>query len=403
MTTFKVSKAAAKRLTDFTSYAKSFSQVAGLDEKHVFVLDPTTSKLEVYASGPQGFLTCKLDLTDVVVDPTFNEEIYFVSISSAFATSCDKIQGDEVSVAVDHKRENKLTFKGQGRSIVSLSPNVKRSPDEIKELRTMLDEEMATDDYKNGVVLVLTEDLKNNLTSMAAISKIFGRIGDVEISSNTLKTANELCIATFATAPTNLTETVYLQGDAISLLRDSKEIRLYGDDRRKAAFEAPGKGFSAMISFDASTYEFPTDAELKGYLPEASDEVEIEVDTTDLFPVLDAFDGIFDASSWRYKQVRIKYDRQDFPKTKELSVSYDDLKAECQQYLKAELVSDTSSLPSFQFTVATTHLTGALRDFISSSDKVRIKFSGLDITAQHGCAVRFKTDKLDAVIPKMVE
>jgi hypothetical protein len=402
MTTFKISKEGVKRLNELVSYIKTFSQVAGLDEKQLFFLDPATSKLEIYASGPQSFLTCRIDLTDVVVDPTFNEDVFFTSPSSSFVTSCDKIEGDEVSIVADHKRANKLTFKGQGRSTVSLSPKVNSTPKEIKELRSRLDEEAASNDYKNGIVLNLTEDFKKNFASMVAVSKVLGRTGDVEVSSKTLRAANELCIATFA-APTNLTKTVYVQSNLIELLKNSNEIRLYGDDARKAAFEVPNKGFSALIEFGASTYEFPTDAELSGFLPEASDEVEIEVGTDDLKSALKAFDGLFDASTWRFKQVRIGYNRKDFLKTKELSVSYDDLKAECQQFLRAELVSDTSSLPSFQFTIATLHLTGALHDFISSSDKVRIKFNGLRAASPHGSGVNLRTSELDATIPKMVE
>jgi len=402
MATIKINKSEIKRLEAFASFVKSASTMAEFSEKHAFVLDEKLKKLEVYAeaapcSGAYGLVEIRLDL----VEATATNLVYFILSSAAFAGAANKVSGDVVTISVDERRENRLTFAGSDRSRVSLSPNVQRDWDEIKEMTTRI--EKVKNHMKDKVVVPANHPMLADLLKLSAMAKALDHIGDVEVTADAVKAADELCIVSIS-RQTGLKDTMYINRDFIQIMKDAGDVVFFGNDYRQAIFDVPNKGISAYVQFGSIEYDFPTDDELRSFLPDDSDFVTIEVATADLFKTLVAFDGIFDNASWRFKQVRIKFDRAEITKTGEGEVFYDDLKAECHQYLKMKVLEDKSALASFSFVLSTTHLTGALKSLLEENDNLILRINGLGSSAaKHNRGILLETSRARIILPKMME
>lgn len=150
---------------------------------------------------------------------------------------------------------------------------------------------------------------------------------------------------------------------------------VYSNDDKFTMIEMPELGGLSIISaLPLAICEFPTEEEYAYLAPDPENKITFDVDKAELYTKIDAFDGIFSSSSWRWKSVDFTINSDD---KETVNLSHTSATGLVEVDLKIKnLVSNTDDDAKFKISVSI--LYDFLKSFSGDSETVHFEFTNID-------------------------
>jgi hypothetical protein len=381
MTKFKITKNEIKRMGAVDGLAKTVSGAAALSDKQLFVVDSTDKKLTVFYSGESmsggAQVRARYDVSDFVADATITDP-YFTTTVSQLLASANKVDGDVVSVSIDHKNHNRLTISGEGKTKVSLTPAVEEDEDVVEEAKEYLEAKTTSKEFDDGISLVVSEAAFASMTSLANATKVIDMVKDMKwTEGGFIEAADEFAAVWLGCErDAESAENVYINRNLVPLFKNAKNVKVWDENERSFYAEYPDLGASVYVRLPDLEYEQLDEQDLEDLCPAADRRLVFTVDGKALTSALDKFEGLFDAAGWKFKPFKLAIEKESLDEG-EVILHYDDFTAECTEYLKVNVVENSEPEESYEVMLSALNVSGTLRKQVEDAKSVKFTLNSL--------------------------
>ena len=401
-TKFTFTKENIGRVRNFLDYVKKLESITAMNKSQTFVIDG--NKLKLYAGGEDGTIGAGhvetvIDIKDVALDSKLPTN--FVMEGGNFINFLGKIKSDEIFVEFDGK---KITMTGSGKTKVSSAIFKFLADDELKEIEDHIKDIFKTE-FKSEIEVDIT-NYKNEISELGALTKLLDIARQVGIKDvkkkTTITVADNLCIFSWTPTTKIIDENaeIFLDRDVANFFKNVDKFKISGN-KKFYYFDVATQGIKVMFVPKASKWQYPTDQDLIDICPEDTKKIVLEVKAADFYNALESFEGIFESSTWRYKQVKVKVPTNF---KDEVQLHFDNMLNEVSDTLPVTVKSKTDSGTNFEFIMPTLHFNN-LKDFLYTDDAstFTIEFNSLGLDQPHGPGIKIISGGTEIIFAKMSE
>jgi hypothetical protein len=395
MTRFTVKQEEITRLKVFADHVGKLKGVAPISSKQLFCVDTQLEVVSVGEGGSSGAVQgeIKLDIENVSFDDQVKK--YFVTELETVLLFLSKISSDAQFSYTD----DQLTITGEGKSKFTTRLLIGYNDEEVKEIQSFITTQLALPEFEDANKITLDlSNIKEELLTLAPLTKEFELNKMIEISSTHLKVADNFGIFSHAITTKPTLQTIYFHRDIAQLIKNSDKITI-SSDKKFWYFDIVQFGIKILFVAPTAQWQYPTDDELAGFLPEKTKRVKLEINAKKFYEVLDEFDGMF--SQWTYGQIVIKTPA-NFDSEKKLEVSWDDKLHLVETTLPVNIIERTDT-DEVDFVIPTKELKAIKSLFYKDDNSVMyLEYSTLPSTEEHGAGINIYNDQgVEIGTPKM--
>ena len=407
---FTFTKENINKVKLFLDYVKKLETISAMENKQVFVING--NKLYIYAIGEAGsagagHVETVIDIKDVILDK--NISTHFVMESSVFINSLEKVKSDDIFISLE---KDKIKITGTGKSSFSSVLFAYKTDDELKEIQDHISTILKLPEFKTPININIA-DYKNEIGELAQLSKLLDVGRQVEISPDIydnkknltshakVTIADNLCIFSWEpTAQIIDKETVYIDRDVTTFFKNVDNFQI-SFNKKFYYFDIANYGIKLMFVPKTAKWQFPTEQDVLDISPEKTKLIELEINATEFYDVLDEFEGMFESGSWRYKQVKVETPAGF---KNELKIHYDNMVNEVNTILPVKILNRTDNTDNFEFLMPTLHFKH-LKPFLlqDSSSTFKFTYSSVAQDQPHGTGLIISNGSVTAIIAKMNE
>jgi hypothetical protein len=402
MTKFTIKQEEISRIKLFSNYIKKLESISDIGENQLFHLT-NDNKLHIYAIGPDGnsgsiHQEISIDVFDVSLDT--NLKSHFVTDLDSLLVALSKITDIDIIFNLTSDKLSIVNTKKQSSFSMNLALN--KSDEELTEVSTFIATQLALPEFdiSNRIIIDIT-NIKDDLLNIASFIKCFDLNTNIEIDETSLKAADNFGIFKETLAAKPCTNTVLLHCDVIQLANHIDKIHL-SSDQKFFYFDLASFGIKILFVKQVSPFVYPTDSDIEGFIPEASNRIKVEINAQDFYNTLEEFEGFFD-SEWTYHQVYIRTPT-DFSNVKKLELSWQDGIHEIKTNVSVNILERTDLNEDFSFLIPTKSLK-VLRPILNKDkdSSITIEYNSLAVSQPHGSGIKISNNGgIELEIPKML-
>ena len=389
---FTINKDQIARLKVLSDYAKKMENFSSLDKKQVFFLD--NDKLTIFGRADTGHIEASFDVMGKSTG-SFGFEL------DKFIRYLEKMGTDEVNIGIAN---DKISFKSKGtkQTINEALVFTALEASELDELKNYITSKLGLDEFKSPTEVKLEH--KDLIADIASLTKIQDTNRQISLGGKTIKTADNLCILSVTTqsAIVGGTDSILLDREVVNIFKHADNFKIsdaFDGENRYYYFDITNFGIKLMFVPRAFPWSFPTENDVAGIIPVDTKQITLEIDSERFYAELAKFDGVYEASTWRYGQVKF-----DVPVgfKDEVALHYDNLVTEMYTTLPVTIVENTDNNDGFLFMLPTIHFK-SLRALLTSEATFKLKLSSSKSSDPNGLGVVFQNSLASIVIAKMEE
>ncbi len=322
---FNLKKDEINRLKVFNSYLKNCNNTAALKTEQLFVVD--NDKLSVYGNGASGHISADFDISS-------NDSFKFTIDFSKFLNYLEKVNSDTTTVTYI---DSKLVFTGDSTNVkysqVCLNTIEEEALDDMK----AISEFETSNAFKNATVITITDDIKNTISYMSSMAGLLNCNKFIKISDDGITTVDNTSIITKKIQTGVNGKDFYLLRTISPLLKDAKEIRVcnfestFGNSIDPYIYiNVDSLGIKMWFNEPEVDFQTPSNEEISAMSAPQEKETVLVIKTQDFYDAIEKFEGVFDADSWKYKQLKVSFDPED---KSQILLHYDNMVSEASAYL----------------------------------------------------------------------
>jgi hypothetical protein len=395
MASFVINKAEIARLKVFNDYCKKMEFISPIEAEQVFVAKK--DKLYVYGKGQTAAqIDAVFDISNLVVKPT--EKGHFTISAQNFITFLEKTKDEEIEVNFD---DSSILIKGKTvKSTFKQSLIVAKEQGDIDELSKFIAETLKIDEFKTPIEVNITA-YRDVITDLTSMTKLIDVNQQIEISSTEIRAADNLNILRLKTDKDAITkEGIFLHRDITNLFKSVDTFQI-SSDKKWFYFDIVNSGIKILFVPKATSWQFPSDDDLKDIVPVATKQIELEINTEEFYNALESFEGVFDSSSWRYKQLKFKTP-VGFKKDSIIKLNYDNMTNEVLTDLPVKVVSSTDATENFEFILPTLHFK-SIKNLLLQNPTFKFIYSSTELSSPNGAGCVLSNGQVSMVIAKMMK
>jgi len=385
---FILKKDEINRLKVFNSYLKSCNNTAALKTEQLFVID--NNKLSVYGNGASGHITADFDIES-------NDSFKFTIDFSKFLNYLEKVNSDVNTISYAN---SKLVFTGDQTtakySQVCLNTIEEEAADDMK----AISEFETSNAFTGATTISLTDDLKNTISYMCSMAGLLNCNKFVKLSDEGVTSVDNTSIITKKIQTGANGKDFYLLRTISPLLKDAREFKICNFESSLDNSINPyvyinidSLGIKMWFNEPEVDFQIPSEEEIAAMSAPADTESELTIKTADFYEAIEKFEGVFDADSWKYKQLKISFDPED--KSKVL-LHYDNMVSEVSADLPIVSV-DKDHIIDGLFLFPTLHMKFLKEDLLKEET---FKFS-FDFDNDAHIIIHIKNSFMDVALTKV--
>jgi hypothetical protein len=393
MARFNILKDQLSRLKVFNDYIKKLEIISPIEADQTFVIEG--KKLNIYGKGQTGQIQAVFDIQDVLLDPATHEGAKFGLSVTDFINFIEKTKADIIQVTVE---KSVILIQGVGTKPVYRQTLIWAKEEcEVDEIIGFIDEKLALPEFQKPIVVDISS-YRDVISELASVTKFLDINQQLYIDSDYIKAADTACILKLKVPNKSIvadTE-LYLHRDLTALFKMVDKFTI-SDTLQWYYFYAPQFGVRALFVPKTSKWQYPTDTDIDDIVPEATQQIEVEIDTAKFYELLDSFEGVFPSESWRWKQfwLKVPYSFKD-----EIQVHFDDMKNEILYDFPVKVLSNTDKNENFQFLFPTLYFKN-LKILLEKEPTFKLIFNSIDMHTDHGIGCILKNSELEIVFAKI--
>jgi len=382
--TITIDKDQKKRLEVFSDVCKKAEGFCPVDNQSLFYFEDDT--LEVFSTGAQGCIEVKLDAKSTSKDPE-----YFTVDLQKVVSAVKKVKNDDVAIKLD---KNKVTIENptKTKNFITLAVSAKKTPDEVKETRAIISSALSA--FQDPVDVIVNEANRKIFETFSELTRLLDINDSFELTPEYVRASDHLFVASLKIDKDSIVKSDVLFNRNLSpVMKLCDEMKV----TPKGQFLKMGPlGIRILFQPKQPRWQFPSDDDIVGITPNKKSSYAMKVGGKTFLDAVEQFTGMFDASAWKYQQVKIDVDGSD-----SFDMHFDDMSTEVNEQVSCEFVSNDTGEKSISIILPTLHLT-KMKDFLED-EKVEVVLNGLPVDEPHGAATTFKTSKVELVIAKLIE
>lgn len=361
---FNLKKDEISRMKVFNSYLKSCNNVASLKLEQLFVVE--NNKLSIYGNGSSGHISASFDIESV-------GDFKFTFEFSKFLNYLEKINSDTTTVTY---KDSKVIFTGDNTSAkysqVCLNTIEEEAADDMK----AISEFETSNAFINATTISLTDDLKNTISYMSSMAGLLNCNKFIKVSDDGITCVDNTSIITKKTQISANGNDFYLLRTISPLLKDASEFKICNFESSLSNSLNPyiyinidSLGIKMWFNEPEVDFQTPSSDEIAAMSALPSEETELNIKSEDFFNAIEKFEGVFDADSWKYKQLKASFDPTDKSK---ILLHYDNMVSEVSADLPiSEVVKD--NIIDGMFLFPTLHMK-FLKEDLTKEDTFKLSF-----------------------------
>jgi hypothetical protein len=395
MASFTINKDQIIRLKVFNDYCKKMESISPIEEDQAFLIKG--NKLHVYGKGSQAAqIDAIFDIGDSKIEVKNDSNSFGLSVSN-FVNFLEKTQDDEINVSV---KDQLITIKGKNtKQVFKQTLIFNKNQKELTELENFISETLKIDEFKKPIKINIA-DYKDIIMDLTTMSKFLDINQSIELNKENIRAADNLNVLKLNVAKDSITsvDNIILQRD-ITLLFKNVDNFIISDDKKWFYFDITEYGIKILFIPKSLQWQYPADDDIKDIIP-IKPLINVRVGTEDFYRALDHFENIFDADSWKYKQIKFKTPL-GFTNDKQLIFHYDNMKYEVTTELNVDLIEKSDKTENFEFIIPTLHFK-FLKNILEHEDYFDIIYSSKDISEPNGAGIIIKNKDVNIILAKMM-
>lgn len=397
---FNISSEELKNLVNLTKISSAVADAAVKDNLYIVKVDSNKLYTVVYGNGNiiQNFVNIEsLDNVD---------GYFYIDISKLIQAVTNVMMSQGTDVATVDVETNKLIVSSK-KSKVSVSMFDSLDDDEYEEAFTSFDTKKTALFTNPDNYVIVRQELINLASSVnkyismfptADVSGVLVEGNNFYYSDQSISIVHKPMTYEASKVRKVIPQTVF---PLLTSLVKSDEIKaLFSDSDQYMLVEVPELNFKSIVSLPAAVCEYPDDNDYFYIAPDENNKVEFDVDIPTLQTKLSSFDGIFQSSMWKWKQI----DFELLNGQTSARLYHESAAAELEVDLQLEnVVSNTTEDLSFRF--ASAMLYDYIKSFVDSdNDKLHISVSPLTVSSStpHSAGIEFTTDDVKITLCKIM-
>lgn len=405
MTSFKISVEAIKRLVALASQGKEIASMT----KPIFILNGNVMNVTLFSD--RNVMEFGVDIADYVRDTGLdaNADDYFSLTLDDFTSTLSKVSNssDDVEVTFD-RGMSKVTLKNatSGSKISLAVYNNQVSEDEVTSAKTAFTT-LKTSKFATTNDIAITQEVVDFFETCQKFMNVTLSSNAICVNQSIAKYMDTLIVLkkTLTTPISNENKDIYIQKGLVSLVKPMiKSIgsvtAKFASDGSAVLIESTEFGFKAAMGLVDVQFEYPTDAELIQFSPQASKEIKVSVKKADLKKAFELFNGTFKAENWKFSNVSLQAP-QDKLDAGKIHFEHSDFNAECFTDIDAKVLSNTETAKDTNFLFSMSCINDLLN--VVSEDEVTIGMNSLEADVAHGAGFTIETPSISAICCKVAE
>lgn len=401
MTEFQISAESAEHLLKMISLTDKLEK-----EADGTLLYFATNELTICLHGVNNNVSYKIPISNVIIDPEYVNLAYACINVPKFKAAITKCitSATPITIRVNHEKKS-LTISSASTSIVVNCYDT-ITDNESKSIYNYWAEKMADTTFVSNLAIEITPEILDVADLATKVITSDDNNNIIVLKDNQIIYVDR--VALFYKKLNNITNTgtYYLPKSIIDfikpLIKETKNsITIhYSLDNRHIYFDLPVYSLQVIIDVADLTCDLPSDEDYANIIPEDDNHILLKVSKAVLKDTLSKFDGIFDVSDYRWKQISWTISEDSLNKGV-IQLHHDDFSAEVDTTLDVTVISNTANSSDFSFIIPGVILDNLIS--LTDEDDLMLNISPVPSNEWHGRGIEISTPAFKAVCTRFVD
>ena len=401
MTEFQISADSAEHLLKMISLTDKLEK-----EADGTLLYFATNELTICLHGVNSNVSYKVPISNVTIDPEYINQAYAcinVPKFKAALTKCTN-SANPITIRVNHEKKS-LTISSASTSIaVSCYDTITEI--ESNSIYNYWTEKMADATFVSSLAIEITPEILEVADLATKVITGDDNNNIIVLKDNQIIYVDRVALFYKTLSNLNNTGTYYLPKSIIDFIKPLiKETKTgitihYSLDNRHIYFDLPAYSLQVIIDVADLACDLPSNEDYANIIPEDDNHILLKVSKAALKEALSKFDGIFDVSDYRWKQMSWTISEDSLNKGV-IQLHHDDFSAEVDTTLDVTVIANTASSSDFSFIIPGVILDNLVS--LTDEDELTLNISPVPSNEWHGRGIEISTPTFKAVCTRFVD